>query len=74
MTFEQRVADVATSTREVQHMLQALAVTQREHTAALDEISSMLGGHTSALTGLHAKVGQILGMVEELTRRTGRER
>lgn len=48
------------------HLIQALAITQSDHTSALAEHTTMLAEHTRMLTGLQQGVQQIIGMLARL--------
>lgn len=56
------LANVTTSMRAMRHLVQAVSITQGEHTSTLLH-------HSELLLRLHSGVTQIIGMLDDLARR-----
>jgi len=63
-TVDGDLADVSTSMRAMRHLVQAIAITQGEHTSTMDR-------HSELLLRLSSGMGDIAAMLDELVRRDG---
>jgi len=64
--------DIAQTLRAQQHTIQALAVTQSQHTQKLDQHTELLNQHELSLNAPHGKLDQIVGRLTHLIDRDTR--
>jgi hypothetical protein len=63
------LADVAQAQRAMRHLVQAVSITQSEHTQTLLDHTELLRGHSSALRTANEKLDQIVTMLTALLER-----
>jgi chromosome segregation ATPase len=65
------LSDVSSAVRASRHLIQAVAITQVEHTMKLEGLAATLERHSEMLLRLSSGMGNIAAMLDELVRRDG---
>lgn len=65
------LSGVASAVKASHHLLQALSITQMEHTVKLEKLAATLERHEELLLRLTSGMGAIAASLDELLRREG---